>query len=282
MNRSSRSIVKFILLLTLFLFVFIGCQQQASVNNDEESLVIESVKIENLVNFLGRNSYTTAVSETYSNERVTLYGEKIFANITFSEDVTDLQSSSEMQLLVDEEVNNVIKQANKDVEINIWAINNKEIRVGISEDINSSETKEYNIIIPKKLMSMAKKTLDTQQVIKLKVVPHVDVKIISKDEKNPLTYGTFNTFSCSLGKGSNYSFIIEFNKDVDKDGVLAKVKEAFDKYKAKYKWINDKELEISLHEIQQCITESIDLLNVLDSNGNNIWSTPIINIDIMN
>ncbi len=266
--------------IIVILSIFAGCTKPATdAPVNDVDFTIEEINIENLVNFTGRLSYETAVDTVYTGDRVTLYGEKMFVDITFSDDITSEPRSTTLNQQVDEKLDNLLKQANPELELKTWVLDSNQLRVAIIESVEATEEQDYDIVIPAELTNLTGKTLKESEIVRLHMDPHTFVKAISKSTVSPLHFdGVYNTYSCNLEPGSNYYISLQFNNEVDQDTAMAKVQEAFDPYNGSYSWINSKELKISLTNIRADINARIELSEVLDVDGNRIYTSPVISI----
>ena len=266
--------------LTLTLSLFAGCTPKADkppvVNNTE--FKIETINLENQVNFTGRVTFEKALELKYEGQQVEYFGEKLVAKIKFSQKLPTGKNISTSNLAAKTSIEEIIKKANPNLDLKV-EITKDELEITVSDSVEATEDKEYEIIIPKTIQSVSGKTLKEDSAIKLKMKPHTFVKAVNKSKSNPLFFdGTYNTYYINVQENSSLAFYLQFNNDIDKEEVLKKAKEACDSLNATYKWITDKELKIYLPKIKVDEELKIDLTDVIDKDGDKLYTSPVISI----
>lgn len=245
------------------------------VSDESNSFKIESIHLNNLVNKIGRYDYEEPVNKEYDGERTVFYGETMIIETKYSEDI-DVENN---------DIESLVKNANthidSSIDMYISMLESNLLRVVLNMPTGKTDESEIDITIPKGIASKSGNMLNKDKVIKLKCVPHVVVKPVSHIEDSQLSGDDiYKAYTTVIPKKSDYEFSLIFSAKVNKESVMEKVKEGFSEFDCEYDWINDKELKISIKNIEDDITAEIDLSSSLDEKGNRIYTTLLIIIEV--
>ena len=232
------------------------------------TLKIETITLENLVNFTGRYDYDKPLDVEYTGERTAFYGERIFANIKFSEEISNTNYEE------------IIKIANPNISLKTWLKDSRLLTVGITFPEDDTKQREIDIILPKEISSNSGNILVEDTIIKLEVIPHLSVKVVSNNENFPFSKDkVFNNYFNNIKKNMSYSFSLIFNEPVNTDSVLENVNSTYNEFHPEYTWVSDRELKISFGTIKERIDSKVNLSTALDAVGNRIYTTLLIVIE---
>lgn len=233
------------------------------------SLRIESITLKNLVNFTGRYDYDKPLETEYTGERTVFYGERIFANIKFSEEILNTNYED------------IIKKANPNMNIKTWLEEGSLLVFGITFPIDDTEQRDIDIILPKEISSNSGNTLAEDTIIKLEAIPHLSVKVVSNNKNFPFSKDkTFLNYFTNIKKNMSYSFSLIFNGSVNTDNVQSNIDSSLHKFHPEYTWLSDRELKVSFGAVKERIDSKINLSTALDADGNRIYTTLLIVIDV--
>ncbi|MCM1988991.1 hypothetical protein [Oceanirhabdus seepicola] len=236
--------------------------------SNNTTLKIETITLENLVNFTGRYDYDKPLDAEYTGQRTTFYGERVFANIKFSEEIFNTNYEE------------IIKIANPNINLKTWLKERTILTIGITLPEDDTEQREIDIILPKDMSSNSGNRLAEDTIIKLEAIPHLSVKVVSDNKNFPFSKDkTFNNYFTNVKKNMSFSFSLIFNEAVNTDSVLENVNSTYHEFNPEYTWVSDKELKISFGAVKERIDSKIDLSTALDAVGNRIYTTLLIVID---
>ncbi|WBW96378.1 hypothetical protein [Oceanirhabdus sp. W0125-5] len=231
---------------------------------------IKKITLKNYVNTIGRNDYDIPLDVEYSGERTTFFGERLYLKIELSQEIN---CTNYKQIII---------CANPYIELNtnIHKKYNNILIIAIDHPIEDNTVKEFDVVVPKKLISNYGDTLAQDTIIKLKANPHLSVKVVSNTKNFPFSKDKeLNIYSTKVKKNMSYSFSLIFNGSVNRETVLQCVRSALGDINPKFDWVSDRELKVSFGSIKERIDSKINLSTALDANGNRIYSTVLIVIE---
>jgi len=246
-------------------------------------LEITKIKIVDPFNPEATVEYETAFDSNIEIERYEFNSKKLYINVSFSQSIEDENNVSDGtdSLVKNMAIDEAMMTANEGVDVDTLIVDKRTIQLEVTIPFEESEEKDYNIVIPTKIVSQNNKSLKSDEMIKLKYIPKLEVKLQSNDENASISNdGASNNYFEVINKGIDYRFSIVFSGEVNKESVLEVVKNIYDKHDASYEWLSEKELEIKIENIQEIIIEGIDFAEAVDINGNKINQALVFILDV--
>ncbi len=303
MRKEKLITIIFILLLLFIVMVVGGCNNK--VENDDSATVkkepvkkmedsehkitfdvkyeISSIQIILPTSMNEPIVYNKMEGEKLEIERTTFKGNKIRLITIFTNDITQSineeleENTYEKNITIDA----IISEANPNIYIDSYMYSTYGIISEITMPFEDMEEKDIDIIIPKHLKSIKAEVLETDTIIPLRYTPSTKVYLQTK-----VPYGSIENDGASLNffevieNGQDYAFDIVFSQPVDEESVLTSVKAAYDKHNARYEWVDDQTITVSIDNIESVILEGIDFTKALDAEGTPIGSIVYFILDV--